>query len=305
MRNLPFGRLTFCVWIALLAGCGGALSPGPSGSASGIAALPSGVRSLKAQALLYISDLGANAVDVYTYPQGESVTSFTGFGSVAGLCSDKAGDVFVVDETGPIDVYAHGGTTPIRKLGGAGTPYGCSVDPVTGNLAVTQLSSSENAFAVYPKANGKPKIYVDKQVDVTWFCGYDDKGNLFADAWDRYGHVILVELPKGGKSVKNFKLGETFENPGGTMWDGSYVAIANRGAGVVYRSGETGRAAHTVKLKNDTNVEQFWIDGSTLIGPNEDSPGTVGFWHYPAGGAPFKTLKGFYTPFGATVSVAR
>ncbi len=219
--------------------------------------------------------------------------------------ADKAGDVFVVDEAGPVDVYAHGGTAPIRKLSDAGTPYGCSVDPVTGNLALTQLSGSDDVLAVYAKAKGKPKIYRDSYVDVTWFCGYDGKGNLFADAWDHFGNVMLVELPKGGKSLKNFKLGETFENPGGAMWDGSDVAISNRGAGAIYRTSETGHLERTVKLKNGPDIEQFWIDGSTLVGPNEESPGTVGFWHYPAGGAPFKTLKGFYTPFGATASVAR
>src|SRR5579871_849713 len=100
MRNLPFGRLSFCVWIALLAGCGGALSPAPSGQTSPRFLHSTGAPNAKGQALLYISDLGANAVDVYTYPQGDSVNSLTGFGSVAGLCSDKAGDVFVVDEAG-------------------------------------------------------------------------------------------------------------------------------------------------------------------------------------------------------------
>jgi hypothetical protein len=256
--------------------------------------------------LLYISDLGANAVDIYTYPQGTSVGSLTGFGSVAGLCSDKAGEVFVVDEAGPIVVYAHGGTTPLRKLTTTGAPYGCSVDPVTGNLALTQLSSySDGAIAVYPKAKGKPAIYRDKQIDATWFCGYDGKGDLFADAWDSFGNLILVELPKSGKALQKYKLAPKFANPGGAMWDGAYVAIGNRGDGVIYRMGATGHVAHTVTLKNGTNVEQFWIGGGTLIGPNAQSPGTVGFWHYPGGGAPFKTLKGFSYPFGATVSVAR
>ena len=110
------GASRFCVWIALLAGCGGALSPAPIGPGEQYRRTVAAAPNAKGQALLYISDLGANAVDVYTYPQGDSVTSLTGFGSVAGLCSDKAGDVFVVDEAGPVDVYPHGGTTPIRKL---------------------------------------------------------------------------------------------------------------------------------------------------------------------------------------------
>jgi hypothetical protein len=255
--------------------------------------------------LLYVSDLGANAVDVFTYPHGTQVGKLTGFGSVAGLCSDKAGEVFVVDESGPVVVYAHAGTKPIRKLVTSGAPYGCSVDPISGNLALTQLSSYlHGALSVYPKAKGKAIVYRDKEIDATWFCGYDRSGNLFADAWDRYGKLILVELAKGGKTLEIFDLGESFQNPGGVEWDGKYVAVGNRGAGLIYRTSETGHVAQTLTLKSGQNVEQFWLEGSTLVGPNAQSPGTVGFWHYPAGGSPYKTLGGFSYPFGATVSLA-
>jgi hypothetical protein len=305
MRTPALCRVLLGVCATLLAGCGRSL-PSTALASNSAQAVSWTAAHAKARDLLYISDLGANAVDVFTYPDGVAAGELTGFGSVAGLCADKAGDVFVVDEAGPVVVYAHGGTTPIRKLTTTGAPYGCSVDSVTGNLALTQLSSfSDGALAIYPKAKGKPSIYRDKDVDATWFCGYDGKGNLFADAWDRYGKVILVELPKGGKALQKSKLAQKFANPGGTMWDGTYVAVSNRGAGVIYRMGATGHVAHTITLKGGTNVEQFWIDGSTLIGPNAQSPGTVGFWHYPGGGAPFKTLKGFYFPFGAAVSVAR
>jgi len=68
-----------------------------------------------AKTLLYVSDLGTNLVNVYTYPNGSLITKLSGFGSVAGLCSSKTGYVFVVD--------------------------GCAVDPATGNPAVTNLSS--------------------------------------------------------------------------------------------------------------------------------------------------------------------
>lgn len=304
MRTSALCRLTLCVWAALLAGCGGAAPIVPAHFADAGRSWTD--PQAKTGSLLYISDLGANSVDVYTYPGGAPVGKLTGFGSVAGLCADKGGTLFVVDEAGPVVVYAHGGTTPLRKLSTDGAPYGCSVDPVSGDLALTQLSSySDGALAVYPKAKGKPKIYRDTKIDASWFCGYDAKGNLFADAWDRFGAMILVELPKGGKTLEEFKLSPKFDNPGGAMWDGAYVAVSNRGAGVIYRIGATGHIAHTVSLKTGDAVEQFWIDGSTLIGPNAESPGTVGFWHYPGGGAPFKTLKGFYYPFGAAVSVAK
>ena len=60
-----------------------------------------------------------------------------------GECVDKAGDVFVADFGGntgtpAILEYAHGGTKPIATLSDPGYyPESCSIDPTTGNLAVT------------------------------------------------------------------------------------------------------------------------------------------------------------------------
>ena len=115
------------------------------------------LRKATSENLLYVSDIGTNEVDVYPYPSGSLVGKLSGFGSVAGLCANKAGDVFVVDEAGPVQMFAHGGTSPIRKLTTTGAPYGCAVDPTTGNLALTNLSSYlYGTIAIYPKANGTP-----------------------------------------------------------------------------------------------------------------------------------------------------
>ena len=114
----------------------------------------------KSQALLYVSDIATNLVDIFTYPSGTKIRSLSGFGAIAGLCSDKAGDIFVVDEASPVQMFAHGGTSPIRKLTTRGAPYGCAMDPVTGNLALTNLSSYlYGALDIYPKAKGSPKQY--------------------------------------------------------------------------------------------------------------------------------------------------
>ncbi|HEY2555010.1 MAG TPA: hypothetical protein VGI15_07155 [Candidatus Cybelea sp.] len=51
--------------------------------------------------------------------------------------------------------------------------------------------------------------------------------------------------------------------------------------------------------------KQFWIAGASLIGPNEGNGGTVGYWRYPAGGNPSKTIDGLTYPFGVTVSTAK
>ena len=291
--------------LALLAGCGG-LQP-PVGRPVPLPQSPSWMApEAKGGDLLYISDLGANAVDVYTYPQGKTVGKLTGFGDVATLCSNRAGDVFVVDGDGPIDVYAHGGASRIRSLQDSGLPNGCSVDPVTGDLAVTNESSYlYGSIAIYKNAEGNAKKYFNPQVDATFFCGYDKNGNLFMDGWNRSGVVIFLELSKSGKTIRVMKFGRSVQTPGGVQWDGKYIALSDQGAGLIYRTNPDGTVAQTVKLHNGGDVDQFWIQNSVLIGPNAASNGTVPFWHYPAGGSPIMTIKGSIYPIGATVSIAR
>lgn len=260
----------------------------------------------KSQDLLYVSDLGTNSVDVYPYPTGKLIGSLTGFGSVETLCSDKSGDVFVVDEAGPVQVFAHGGTSPIRELQTTGAPDGCAVDPVTGNLAVTNLSSYlYGTIAIYPKAKGNAKQYFNDQVNSTYFCSYDAKGNLFIDGNNHSAEPIFVELPKGKSGFRVMKLNKTVKTPSGVQWDGKYIAVGDRGAGLVYRVDANGKVAQTIKLREAPNIDQFWLQGGTLVGPNDQGGGPVGFWKYPAGGAPTHTLRGPLEPLGVTISAAK
>jgi hypothetical protein len=296
--------LIACAVSSPLGGCASVSAP--------IAAMPSSdarqaaIRAAASGNLLYVSDLGANAVDIYTYPTGKLVGNLHDFGSVAGLCSNKSGDVFVVDEAGPVQVFAHGGTTPIRKLATTGAPYGCAVDPVSGSLALTNLSSYlYGTIAVYPKAKGKPRSYFNKTVDSTYFCAYDDKGNLFIDGRSQSDEFIVVELPKGKQDLGVLHPVKNVSSPGGVQWDGKDVAFADDGAGIVYRMTESGGIAQTVTLHDGTDVEGFWLYGSTLVGPNAQSGGTVDFWHYPAGGSPTKTMSGFSYPIAVTFSLAK
>jgi hypothetical protein len=253
--------------------------------------------------LLYVSDLGTNLVNVYPYPKGNLIGKLSGFGSVAGLCSSKSGEVFVVDEAGPVQVFAQGGTSPVRKLPTSEAPYGCAVDSATGNLAVTNLSAVlAGAIWVFPKARGKAKIYKSTTINSTYFCAYDNAGNLWADGNDRYGKFIIVELPKGKSlRVMHPKLPTKIVSPGGVQWDGRFIAVSDKGTGAIYRT-QDGKVVQTVKLKGDTNVFQFWILGKTLIGPDFQVGGKVSFYKYPSGGSPTMTVKSLVEPFGATVS---
>jgi len=288
--------------VILFGGCGGTQPPAGAPNAMQVARSWIASQTIP-QKLLYVSDLGTNAVDVYPYPKGALIGKLTGFGSVAGLCTDTAGDVFVVDESGPVVMFAHGGTTPIRTLATTEAPYGCAVDPASGDLALTNLSSYlAGVVSIYRRAKGSPKVYKDTSVDSTYFCSYDGKGNLFVDGWDRSANFILIELPKGASTFTITHL-QGAKQPGGVQFDGHYVAVGDQGAGVVYRM-KGGAVAQTIKLGRGANVEQFWIAGSTIVGPNAQNDGTVGFWSYPSGGAPTQSLNAFVYPIAAAVSIA-
>ena len=80
-------------------------------------------------------------------PRGEPRLKLTGFATPYGECVDEKGDVFILNFDGESIVeYAHGGTAPIATLNDPGEkPSGCSVNPATGDLAVTNFSGTGSA----------------------------------------------------------------------------------------------------------------------------------------------------------------
>ena len=99
----------------------------------------------KGHTLLYVSNYDGNDVFVYTYPGGKLVGTLTGFYGPDGVCADKKGDVWIVNdyETNSgenIVEYKHGGTTPIATVyDPAYVPTNCSVNPINGDLAVAKF----------------------------------------------------------------------------------------------------------------------------------------------------------------------
>ncbi len=308
-RSYAFG---ICAAV-VLAGCG---SPSiPSGSAAPIAHLDRAGSWMAPGAsgidLLYVSDLKTNDVYVFSYPDGTLVGTLTGFVRPWGLCADREGNVFITDDAGfEIFKYAHGGTSPVRILKDPGEdPGGCSVDPVTGNLAVANVSkpgSQPGNLAIYKKARGKRKTFKDPGMSYYQYCGYDGQGNLFVTGM-KSGAFVIAELPRGGHTFTNIVLNENIKYPGGVQWDGTYVAVRDYEANVIYQfsiSGSSGTEVGATPLDGSSFAVQFWIAGSTVVAPNANG-GSVGFWNYPAGGTPTQTIGGLGQPWGATVSLAQ
>jgi hypothetical protein len=230
--------------------------------------------------------------------------------------------VFVTDQIGErIVEYAHGGTTPIEVLPAAAEhPLGCAVDPTTGNLAVTTFGSGGTStggnLAIYPHAKGTPTTYTDPDVLRYYLCGYDTKGDLYVDGLSSgRGSFVLAELPKGNGTFTNISLNQSISLPGGVQWDGKYLAVADQDASVIYQftiSGGSGTEVHATPLGSPaSDVFQFYIDGKTVIAPNDYSVGSktasnVLYYHYPAGGTPTRTITNIvHAPRGVVVSKAK
>jgi WD40 repeat protein len=325
--------------IGILAGCAGSgagWQPSVAASNAGTVSQQSVQGSwilpeAKNDDLLYISDLIGQVVDIYAYRGHKLVGMLTGFFNPEGLCVDTTGDVYVTNDTSDgvhqISEYAHGSTTVLRTLNDPdGRVNGCSVDPKSGDLAVANLwgaSDHQGNVAIYHHASGSPTTYSNPNIYYYYFCGYDNRGNLFADG-ETYGSVFgLGEVPKGGNALNFITIDQTIYLPGGVQWDGKYLAVGDQVA-VKHNftstiddfaiNGSEATTVNTMILTGSNQVAQFWIpfvdtghkhgEGKLLIGPNQDGADTL-IWDYPSGGNPIQTISGETDPYGATVSLAK
>ncbi len=254
MMNFPNRCALTSVVAAMLAGCGGSQPPIAIPQTSTVAPHTDRSKSwtpsdVKTKELLYSSSTFEGTVLMFTYPTGTLVQTLTGFQAPVGLCSDKKGNVFVVDlGAQSIVEFAHGGTQPIATLDDSGRdPNGCSIDPSTGNLAVVGggVHSGANA-AVFSGEQGEPTVYTDGFLSLLAWCTYDNDGNLFAEGYatgSANPSGTILELPAGKSEFTRLSLNQKIGAGGAVQWDGNYLAVGSpRGTGrglhgpaVIYR----------------------------------------------------------------------
>ncbi|MBV8530329.1 MAG: hypothetical protein JO104_03355 [Candidatus Eremiobacteraeota bacterium] len=229
MDFLRVARYPLCVGstLGMLVGCGGITSPAGGISGAGSMAqlrargIVGGSREAasswrldrrrswmardakKMSSLLYVADEATGDVYVYSYPKGKLKGTLTGFNTPSGICSNKAGDVFILNGGGTtVEVFAHGGSAPLRTLDLPGYPeLNCSVDPTTGNLAVgTLFGSCGYCIAVFADGQGTPTTYQPPNQKGIPGCAYDNEGNLFCDAYGNDNdNFELFELPRAAR----------------------------------------------------------------------------------------------------------
>jgi hypothetical protein len=253
------------------------------------------VRNGSSGDLLYVA--GGGQSYVLTYPGLNLVGKIKGGAEAA--CSDANGNVFLVQDLS-ITEYAHGATTSSATLSipGPTAGGGCSVDPVTGNLAVAYGATN---VAVYPDAQGSPETYHD--ASGAEFCGYDDQGDLFVDATGG-GAVALSELPVGGANFAPISISPALQGTGWQVqWDGNHVTVevikspAKVSVARLAISGSTATILGETQFKGFTGVAgQSWVSRNEIFMPvGRRSTGgrtpTLGAWRYPNGGKPQILLK--------------
>lgn len=268
----------------------------------------------KKKSLLYVSNGGAGSVLVYSYPAGKSSGKLKGLHDPAGVCADASGNVWIVESASKTIVeYAHGGTKPKAKLtdSGALNVLGCSVDPTSGDLAVTDLGNQSGGGGVwiYANAKGTPTQYTSSKIAYAYFAGYDAAGDLFVDGLDATSTFQLVELASGSSALRAISLDHTVAFPGGVQWDGTYLAVGDQTYHGKHQSavdrfsiaGSSGTLHATIPLEDSCAVLQFAISGASMVAPDA-CQNDAKFYAYPGGGTPTKTLGGFAYPVGAAVS---
>jgi hypothetical protein len=266
--------------------------------------------------VLYMTD-GSN-VKLVSYQYGIAMGSINHLQDPRGLCSDSAGNVFITNGAGQsIYEYAYAQVKRSASLQDKGAaPNGCSVDPTTGNLAVTnycqgsiEACTGPGNVAVYKNAKVVPKLYSTNGLLMNpFFCGYDNASNLFVVGTNGTSNVVLAELAQGSRKFKRVKLNDALGTPGNVQWDGTYITVGDVTANAIHRYTVTdydGTEAGVVQFDSDTAMGQTWIFNGVVFIPDQarKNVGTLRAAQYPRGGFAGPVRPGLRMPYGVTVSV--
>jgi hypothetical protein len=172
--------------------------------------------------LLFVSDTQTYDVYIFTMPAMQLRGTLTGFNSPAGLCSDRAGNIWIVNAFSyQILKYSRAGKHLKTLHDPAGTPFYCAVNPINGDLAVTNATSSDPPvrILIYRGASGTPDGIAIPDV-TPLMLGYDTRGNLYFDGRDTSNSFALSVIPAGSDTASPISVkGGTIYWPGMVQWN--------------------------------------------------------------------------------------
>jgi hypothetical protein len=283
----------------------------------------------RAPRLLLASDAGTDDVDIFSLPDFVSKGQVTGFSEPQGMCNDRSGDVWVANTgTEQLILLSRAGKVVKTLDDPTGYPVGCAVDPINGNLAVSNIFNFSGAgeIEVYEGAAGTPTPETVEGFYYYYFLGYDPGGDLFLDGRSSSGDDTLGEIPNGDTSGYPISVtGGTMFFPGFVQWytPGDYLAVGDQlcndtESACIYWvsiSGSTGKIIGSTTLLNYEGGQICDLVQGVLNPPREmnviggdyeycgNAQSTEDRWPYPAGGKPIDWATGTLDePVGGAVS---
>jgi hypothetical protein len=265
----------------------------------------------------WISDSGDNVVQIYSYPSGtyigEAPQPPEGFSEPQGMCSDTNGNVFIANTSmSTIDEYAPSGTFTQALSDPGQFPAGCSVDPVSGTLAVSNIvSTSDNAggISLYANASGAPQQLTDPNMFEVFFISYLGKtGQLYYSGFNNSFYTAISSYIGGNFALLNIS-GATIGFPGtvSNAFKTKTLAIGDQDTfygPTFYQVTSSGSVTGSTVLScpsGECDVVQATTKGNKIVAPDAESlDATVN--PYPAGGDALVTVSGFGQPIGSAVS---
>ena len=113
----------------------------------------------RAPRLLFVSDVSTNDVYIFTMPDMNLKGTLTGFNQPQGECSDTHGNVYIANtRASTVLEYSRTGTLLNTYADTYGYPVGCAVNPLNGNLAVTNIIGlrGHGQVLIYANPSSRP-----------------------------------------------------------------------------------------------------------------------------------------------------
>jgi hypothetical protein len=328
-----YRRLFAPVVLLIFAGCGGGMRVAPpiapSNTLSRAApAAPWMAKGVKQRDLLYVSNANGT-VSVYRYWQRTLVGVLTDFSKPQGECADGAGNVYITDSgRKKVYEYAHGGKKPINVLDVAPyLPYGCSINPMNGDLAVANAGGDEykaGNISVYAHAGGTPTTYQGPYDDHFINCAYDDRGDLFISSqivyyYSYFYNIAFYYLPKHGTQLIAEDLSDPYFSSGwpwvnSIAFDGKYWVVDSIGNLYLYQINILPQYEGELTFSSGYHVGAVALYRKTLKGRATQVIGAAGtrstsavdYWNYPGITTPIGSItKDLDDPVGLTVSLGQ
>jgi hypothetical protein len=180
------------------------------------------LKSAKSTApLIFVTDASYGTVNIFSFPYLNLEAVITGFSIPEGECTDRTGNVWMMEDGNNTLVQLSRTGSIIKTLADtAGFPSSCAINPKNGDLAVTNIENdgyADGSVSIYKNASGTPTQLTCSGLAEYFFDGFDDNGDLALDGItgnDDYEACYGSESSLSPLAVE----GATIYWPGAVVW---------------------------------------------------------------------------------------